>query len=128
MSAWIVSKKHIDVLVAAALGMEGVEPNALGKMLWEENHKSINYRYSEKNAAPAYEFEVPTTVELTPGLIAKQIACYEYQSCEHLGWEDSKARKFCEDLKRSLVPNRVEADDAIRKLPGYEEAPWGIDD
>jgi hypothetical protein len=50
-------------------------------------------------------------------VIAKQIANYEYQSCEHAGWEESESHAFCRAL----------ADSLLRSLPGWEEAPWGID-
>jgi hypothetical protein len=51
-------------------------------------------------------------------VIAKQIANYEYQSCEHDGWQESEAHAFCRAL----------ADALLRSLPGWEEAPWGIDE
>ncbi len=50
-------------------------------------------------------------------VIAKQIANYEYQSCEHDSWESSEAHAFCRALAERL----------LRSLPGWEEAPWGID-
>jgi hypothetical protein len=50
-------------------------------------------------------------------VIAKQIAHYEYQSCEHGGWEESESRAFCLALAEAL----------LRSLPGWEDAPWGID-
>jgi hypothetical protein len=39
-----------------------------------------------------------------------------YQSCEHPGWEESEARKFCQQLTEG----------AIARLPGYEAAAWEI--
>ena len=42
------------------------------------------------------------------------IACYEYQSCEHDGWQTSYAKKFCEWLR----------DRAIHDLPGWDKVPW----
>jgi len=118
MSAWIVTKEHIDLLVAAAKGedeMDGIEPDALGAMLWAENHKSVNCRYSEATEAPAYKF-TPPRGKIDPVVVLKQINCYAYQTCEHKEWEASKAYKFCENLKNAM----------IHSLPGYEAAPWGI--
>lgn len=51
-------------------------------------------------------------------VIAKQIANYEYQSCEHDGWERSEAHAFCLALSDWL----------LRSLPGWADAPWGIDE
>jgi hypothetical protein len=44
----------------------------------------------------------------------KAIDCYEYQSCEHPGWNGSGARAFCERLRSAL----------IGAMSGYAEAPW----
>ena len=128
MSAWIVSKAHIDVLVAAAQKLAGElagGPDALGQMLWEENHKSINYRYDKRDSAPRYKFEQPT-VELSPAFVLKQIHFYEYQSCEHLAWEGSEAQKFCGELQRGLFHNRVLNTD-FTVIGRGDDAPWGID-
>lgn len=123
MSAWIVSKKHIDLLVTAALsakymtaaGPVGDDPSALGLMLWRENHFSVNSRYNETRMPEGYKFtRFPGKID--PVVVLKQIACYEYQSCEHDGWKTSDAFKFCQALTSEM----------INALPGYEAAPWGI--
>ncbi len=49
--------------------------------------------------------------------LAKGIANYEYQSCEHPEWEGSEAHAFCRALKEEILAS----------LPGYEDAPWGWD-
>jgi hypothetical protein len=133
MSAWIVSKAHIDVMVSAALAAKDwgdfsfyhdnerivvTSDNAdeIGQMLWEENHKSVNARYRENTKTPKYTFrpvEVPS-----PGEVAKGIGCYEYQSCEHDGWETSAAKAFCTELEGVQIV----------RLPEYESAPWGWDE
>jgi hypothetical protein len=123
MSAWIVSKKHIDLLVTAALsakymtpaGGDERQPSELGLMLWVENHKSVNSRYSETRMPEGYKFtRFPGKID--PIVVLKQIACYEYQSCEHDTWKTSEAFKFCQALTTEM----------INALPGYSEAPWGI--
>ena len=134
MSCWIVSKEHIDLLVSAGAEMTGMDPDELGKMLWEENHNSVNSHYTEQQAVPPYTFEPPPeTVKnngkvqpVSPVVLIKAINCYEYQSCEHEGWEVSKAHEFCKDLKKSLFPNKVMTEEQLRELPGYDDAPWGI--
>ena len=50
MSAWIVSKGHIDVLVNGLLQHGLISPKEIaqtGQLLWRENHLSVNDRYAE---------------------------------------------------------------------------------
>lgn len=119
MSAFIVTKKHIDYLVTAALSakyMTGIEPNEFGALLWTENHKSVNARYNEESAAEPYRF-TRSPGKVDPVKALKAIHCLQYQSCEHEGWKQSEACKRLEQLEGEM----------ISALPGYDEAPWGID-
>lgn len=153
MSAFIVSNKHIDALLNAALqygrselrwywpdypagaGYErGVAISAasvaiaqetentltlenaskVGLMLLRENYRSVNHRYDENNMPNACRHTLGPA--LPPVHVLSLLAGFEYQSCEHSGWEKSEAKKFCDALQRRL----------IRALPGYDEAPWSI--
>lgn len=143
MSAYIVSKETIDVLLSAARQYGGrdarylfsengrylgstqlqnasqSELNKVGKALWAENHKSVNDRNNEENDTTeldAYQFKSYQIRK--PGHLSNVIRCYEYQSCEHEGWQTSDAKRFCDELKKSL----------IKQLPGANESPWGIHD
>src|SRR5437879_998359 len=105
MSAWIVGKDHIDLMVSAALRMVGWNPkyvnvaetaDLLGQRLWEENHRSINHRYNEGEETPEYHWtpvaELDEGAELRGEVLVQVVHnahCYEYQSCEHPGWKDS---------------------------------------
>lgn len=144
MSAFVVSRAHIDALVTAAvfgvvecrlidgfhspyfqgqpLGVAKV--HALGECLWHENHVSVWHRYpGDKNRRECvYVYPTKNGVYLAPELrpvveVLKLIKCYDYQSSEHDGWVLSEARAFCLDLTSRL----------IEYLPGYEAAPWGLD-
>jgi hypothetical protein len=146
MSAWIVSKTHIDALVRAgirahiidptdSMGTDGFGytgkkgPTDWGRLLWLENLRSVQHRYPRENSTElpgpcptpfpdAYDFAGNYHMPILPAVnVLKAIACYEYQSCEHPGWEDSEAHRFCQALKNA----------AITWLPGYDSAPWGID-
>jgi hypothetical protein len=120
MSAWIVSKAHIDAMVQGAIRLEIIpqaEADTFGAFLWKENHKSINARYGERSKAPPYKF-APRPSDLTPGALLKTIDCYSYQSCEHYGWEGSEAHAKCETMRAALAGKASESD--------YAEAPWGI--
>lgn len=143
MSAWIVTKAHIDAMVRLAVegpvdgegrwDFWGYEKSTwdisvpgnlytdpldnLGQALWAENHESVNHRYSEQDECPKYEYPgAGRSRPLTLAEAFKAIGCYEYQSCEHPAWEASKARAFCRRLQDSLIGH----------VPGYDAAPWGI--
>lgn len=79
---------------------------------WEDNLDlpgPVDKYYVERYSYPVMGGRVPSPVEAL-----KLIDCYEYQSCEHDGWRDSEAKRFCEALRSAL----------IGALPGYEDAPW----
>ena len=44
--------------------------------------------------------------------------CYEYQSCEHDGWDKSDAKQQIERIKDGLT----------RRLPGFSDSPWSWTD
>jgi len=122
MSAWIVSKSHIDALVHALGRREMLpgHPDLVGQMLWEENHRSVNARYGESTLCPPYSFTQPP-VDWTPSQLLHHIGCYDYQSCEHGAWEDSLSFKLMEDLSGALEREGGDRDKIDR-----ETTPWGI--
>ena len=135
MSAFMVSTDHIDVLVRAAANVgrkyggtfswyhdDAVHSlgetsyNDVGRMLLEENYRSLQARYpADPGDLPEYTFKRLVKLPDTVGVL-KLISCYEYQTCEHDGWESSSAHAFCDCLRNSL----------IGELPGYAEAAWSI--
>ena len=145
MSAWMVSEEHINVMVDIiargpshmdtnptstswedAMQWSGITPrpgeveifDELGALLTAECLASIAYRYpqDQPDAGEPFRYRIPrrrpTIVEAF-----KVFDCYKYQSCEHPGWETSRAAEICRKVKDTL----------IAKLPGYEAAPWGWD-
>jgi len=140
MSAYIVSREHIQYLISSMEMMEGrivfchngkikeyetpEEKTQLGQMLWDTNIVSVKTRYwdetiqelpsgeSDKRYKFKYRFVyfIPNPVQ-----VIKSAQCYEYQCCEYIGWEDSEAKAFTDALIHV----------AISKLPGYREAEWG---
>jgi hypothetical protein len=141
VSAWIVTRAHIDVLVLAGvqLGVSyDLEPpgpigppllKAAGQDLWAENHRSVNHRYGEDTESSAYS--APTAeVVLDPVAVVKAIDCFVYQSCEHPGWDASRAADYCTRLRAAALAglSLQSGDPADRGYPiGYDDAPWGID-
>ncbi len=159
MSAFVVSRHHIDALLTGGLhhtprypgdgssplfwfdrpvaeydGHEWYEKHrrvltretvdAVGRMLWWENLRSVGYRYPN-GELPApdgmlAELDTYTFNRLSgtpdPVVVLSAIACYEYQTCEHPGWHGSEAQAFCSALKERC----------IRRLPGWDDAPWEV--
>ena len=107
---------------------EPSEPVRAANMLWAECVKSVQYRYPDCETLldlPGHVADAEAGYELDhlrvcwgyikPIEVISAARCYEYQSCEHPGWENSEAHAFIESLVRF----------AITKLPGYKDAPWG---
>jgi hypothetical protein len=135
MSAWIVSKPHIDCLVQSGIEREMIRPNEadeFGRMLWAENLASIHYRYPDTveggmhpgpndfhpDQIDEYVYEPmdgPAGISLSvPGVVNSAAACYDYQTCEHPEYEGSKAHMFAHALYECTVGQGT-------------EGPWGID-
>lgn len=105
--------------------------DAVGAMLVAENVKSVTARYSDipddldgapgpidngfAVAAMKGEYRFERTREFSTGELLAAISCYEYQSCEHDGWDSSDAKAFCDYLRKHLC----------RKVPGYEDT-WEL--
>lgn len=150
MSAWIISENHVRLLVEALFQYEVMStnasapmtPEALGKLLWRENHKSINHRYAKRARTPHYihdsaalcAWDYPTpgrglVRELCrdPWLVLKQIGCYQYQSCEHAGWETSVASAYMAKLEAQIAKSLgCTIDEAYKNRQHFGNAPWGI--
>jgi hypothetical protein len=126
MSAFQVSNAHIDALVHARSFcrygqlLAGKTDTDVGQLLIRENMRSLAFRYRDQpvneKAIARYSFRGVrksfTVVELI-----KAVHCYQYQACEHDGWEASDAARYCLDLLDVLV----------HALTGYSEAAWGIE-
>lgn len=127
MSAWIVSKGHIDCLVQALI-VEGIVPMSeatpAGQLLWEENYRSVNCRYSESEACPEYVFE-GVEAPLDDAIVWRQLDCYDYQTCEHAAWGDpgNPARKLHDALE--AVYRARHGVESSHDLP-RDGMPWGI--
>lgn len=129
MSAFIVSNTQINALVRAASRMglsyryagqtrriAGMEQET-AEMLLAANYDSVNYRYKESNLPRAivYAIDAPLLDAIKTIKLSNSLA---YQSCEYPEWEASDAKAFLDTL----------IDWSINKLPGYDAAPWTIED
>lgn len=138
MSIWLVSNTHVDAMLTAALvliprtrqpirwdrehdsnrwdaELTRANVNQVGAMLLAENQRSVNHRYGENEIEPVYTYnQLPGRPD--PVTVLKTISCYEYQSDGSPSWHTSEARRFCQILREMV----------IFQLPGYDAAPWGI--
>lgn len=108
----MVSREDIDVIVTA-LERVGLTdylggPDSAGRILWVENLRSLMYRYpADKDGdrpgpigfkdAEAYEY-THTPVYNDPLAARAIVKSYQYQSCEHPGWQDSLAKEVTDLL------------------------------
>ncbi len=97
-----------DIRRIGCQGHTAVTPQWIGQMLWNENHKSIAYRYDESDDAEVFHHPdiVKTKLEFTGAELAQvveSIRCYAYQTCEHSDWPTSNAHSFCEGLTASVL-------------------------
>lgn len=130
MSAYVVDREHIAYLVRAAEAwrihqyFHNGNLSDIGQMLWDENTRSVHYRY------PGDDLDLPGSGEAPylfcmssrdhwpaykPVQVLKAIACLRYQSCEHPEFYQSEAERFLSHLQSA----------ATNRLPGYDEAEWG---
>lgn len=152
MSALMVSDRHIATMVYAwsrfsvpnttfcGLTTYYHHRTGIARMLKAACHESVNVRYPDKvspcpecgrkvcfpymDHVPLRDPEicpfamVDMTADLSIGPVGaiKAAQFYEHQACEPKVWEVSIARRFVDELISV----------AIRALPGYADAPWGI--
>lgn len=126
---WPFSYFHAGQWHRVYQGVNNGAQNNLGRILWTANLASVAARYPEDTSGTRpgpngltdqdiieYEYDMPAKT-YSPVAILKAICGYEYQSCEHEGWETSEAHAITAALR----------DQCIERLPGYEEADWTID-
>jgi len=129
MSAFIVCDEHISAMLQAAMPRypgdgssyywnnerHSLSGNyAIGQKLVDENYRSVNYRYDEDEEPRQFEYVPIRRYEAVE--IIKACHCYEYQSCETPGWQETEAYAIVKALTRL----------ATYKLPGYGDAQWEI--
>lgn len=145
MSAWIVNRNHLDLLLTAALAWDLAVPeqaDEIGRMLWAENLASVAYRYPDdsdgdrpgplgfhdENANAYWLRAYPGPVD--PEVVATAATSLAYQSCEHPAWATSRARAWTTRLREEAT-TRIGAHidrhgpiDPARRAPG--EHGWYI--
>jgi hypothetical protein len=123
LSAWIVNRDHLDLLLTAAVGWKLTKPeqsDETGRMLWRENLASVAYRYPgdhdgerpgpddfrDRNVH-TYRFR-PYPGRVDPEVVATAATSLAYQSCEHPGWQASAACQWVTRM-REQADARIDA-------------------
>ena len=89
----------------------------IGEILQQANYDGVNARYQACNTPLPYKFVRYTKKEhLEPIVIIKLCDHFDYQSCDAEAYKTSDASKIINMIRK----------EAIRQLPGYDNAPWGI--
>lgn len=135
MSAYVVSDSTINAIVTYAASIDAryfwqgescpieLHEQHVAGLLYTANVESVNHRYREDDPSDGFEFKAYTKPlapkrELVPVHVLSLINCLEYQSCELPQWETTIAKAILTGIREA----------AIRRLPGMDNAPWGIND
>lgn len=119
MSAWLLSKDEIDVLVhwLHKTGVSRQQPDDLGKMLWSDNYCSIRYRYGNYDDSgkylkrPSYTYATPKARHYRSGKFfdpddmdqaLKMCHFYDYQTCEFPAYDTSRSKRMIDKLMKVL--------------------------
>ena len=139
MSCFLVSDAHISYLLEAARnrlaerhdsfsyyfngGRTSITCTAtqsemckFGQILKDANMESYNARYGGTDEAEPFVFIRPERIDIVQ--VLKACDCFDYQACETGEYYDSEAFAFVNAIRSY----------AIHRLPGYDEAAWGIED
>lgn len=131
MSAFILNDYHLGAMVQfAVLHRVNVyhkgtwyyiqnhgTPDLLLTVLHRQNVRSVDSRYNEKNDVDDLKFK-PIAWSFSAVQIIKACNCYDYQACETEDYHDTLAFAVSDAIRAA----------AGRKLPGYEDAGWVIEE
>jgi len=152
MSAWVVSKTHIDLLITAGLDLpsrncqghklswymgehtgelDHVNADLIGGKLWAENYASVNERYPEAEAEGSLpgpiDFEGSDTLTYTftriRGVIDPVVVIKAIKCYRYQSCEHDGWEK---SEAKVIVDSLME--ECISLLPGYDTAPWEFDE
>lgn len=143
MSSFVVGSDHIDFMVTAVdvyltraqrytvtygspsrtIDLRSMTDREIGLLMWEANVDGVEAEYGgtiepdTRKMVDAYKHRrwmgVPA---LSAVNVLKACQFLEYQSGDAPAWEDSAPCMLLDMLRNA----------AITKLPGYDDAPWGV--
>jgi len=133
MSAWMVSKQHIDAMVTVYLGLQDtryasfnhIDPQKCGQTLVTQNVRSLEARYGKgDDIIPAWAYRPyqyrPSVQPFSLAQALQNIACYEYQACETEDWQRTSAFYLCQSMTFLIARAAVGAE-------AYDGTRWGWD-
>jgi hypothetical protein len=138
MSCFVVPDYHVSALVAWAIRQDLVldlSPDALAHELASANRRAYSERYAgrfDSELLPFAGLDRSAGAELLPVAVVKACDCLRYQASDWSGWSASAAcdhlaaiqsAALCEAYGARSVP-----DTDARALPGYDDAPWVLDE
>lgn len=135
----VVDQDHLDLLVAAGLAYNlvadvtvaasgrsggffaGRPATEIGRILQQQNQASLGWlsrrgrlRLADRGPQPPYVFTPVSSGHLIPVEVLKACQAFEHACQPSPSWPGSPARQYITALTAA----------AIRRLPGYAEAPW----
>ena len=137
MSCFVVSDYHVNALVAWAIrqGLDlDASPDAVAHMLASANRCAFSDRYAGRFDAELLPFgglDRSAGADLLPVAIVKACDCLDYQASDWPRWDDSDANRHLVAIRRAAVTLAkwpAGASTNNRALPGYDAAPWHLDE
>lgn len=133
MSCYMCSSHEISFLIFVlreyGVSLHPYSNEEIGKALWKENRKSVNFRYKERKRTPKFTMRIDPVFKrliCNPFLVIKIVHHYEYQSCEHKTWKRSKPFLWMRNIKEIICKNVGLSEDDIRNTDQWEREPWGL--
>lgn len=130
MSAWMITKSHVATMVqfcerdAPREFRDRTLADVCNELL-RECARSVDFRYQQSTETDALEqfaddaevlqFAVDRYMEA--GAVLKLCHCYDYQACETETYRESQAHRYVRAIEAH----------ACRRVKGYDDAPWGVD-
>ena len=116
MSAYVVNNETVNCIVNGLIEHDLISENdgvEVGQLLFDENQTSVNFRYREKDAAPVFQFK---RKNYEPIEYYGCVKCWQYQTCEHDGHENTDIWKMSDELLNVFPASYRDLD-----------YPWGLD-
>lgn len=127
MSAWILGKENIDVIVTE-LNKQCNDNlidsilTRIGRILVKENYRSVNYRYNTNDKPETYYY----TPSKDYGKFQVYTTCssYIYQTCETDNYEKTEAIKIVRGIQENILKSLNMTEKQLESTEEYEKAEW----
>ena len=126
MSAWMCPPEHLSIVVDG-IHLFDLDPGASKASTYAtlhlENERSLRTRYGDPISDTHEGYEKLKT-EVHPADIYMLARSYRYQSCEHMGWPDSRASHMIEALLLKIGEAWGLDEEAARTYAGEMDGAW----